>query len=99
MTSPRRLDGAVQGRPRIAPSGQAARPCCYDDNLGEIGNSTFFRKIVQIVRIGRSFWGTGLCLDGAALLQLDGRRVLDVLQNGLADPTHAAFVKVLAQPQ
>jgi hypothetical protein len=38
----------------------------------------------------------GLWLDGNALLNLDGRRVLDVLQQGLATPEHAAFVKKLA---
>jgi Uma2 family endonuclease len=35
----------------------------------------------------------GLWLDAEALLRLDGRRVLDVLQQGLNDPAHAAFVE------
>ena len=38
----------------------------------------------------------GLWLDPAALLALDGRRVLDVLRQGLATPEHAAFAARLA---
>jgi Uma2 family endonuclease len=37
----------------------------------------------------------GLWLDAAALLQLNGRRVLEVLQQGLCDPSHAAFLDAL----
>ncbi len=38
----------------------------------------------------------GLWLDPAALLQLDGRRLKEVLRQGLATPEHAAFVAKLA---
>lgn len=38
----------------------------------------------------------GLWLDPAALLRLDTKRLLEVLQQGLATPEHAAFVKKLA---
>lgn len=38
----------------------------------------------------------GLWLDPAALLRLDGRRLLEVLRQGLATPEHAAFVSRLA---
>ena len=38
----------------------------------------------------------GLWLDPAALLALDSRRMLEVLQQGLNTPEHAAFVKKLA---
>jgi Uma2 family endonuclease len=38
----------------------------------------------------------GLWLDPAALLHLDGARVLEVLRQGLATPEHAAFVASLA---
>jgi Uma2 family endonuclease len=37
----------------------------------------------------------GLWLDGRALLALDAARALEVLQQGLASPEHAAFVKRL----
>jgi hypothetical protein len=37
----------------------------------------------------------GLWLDAAALLRLDSARLLEVLQQGLADRSHAAFVKRL----
>jgi Uma2 family endonuclease len=40
----------------------------------------------------------GLWLDPAALLRRDGRRVREVLQQGLATPEHAAFVARLAGP-
>jgi Uma2 family endonuclease len=39
----------------------------------------------------------GLWLNAPALLQLDGRRMLETLQQGLNDPTHAAFVEELAR--
>jgi Uma2 family endonuclease len=38
----------------------------------------------------------GLWLDPAALLRLDGKRVREVLRQGLASPEHAAFVALLA---
>lgn len=38
----------------------------------------------------------GLWLDPAALLRLDGKRLKEVLQQGLATPEHAAFVARLA---
>jgi Uma2 family endonuclease len=38
----------------------------------------------------------GLWLDSAALLRLDGKRVKEVLQQGVATPEHAAFVERLA---
>ena len=38
----------------------------------------------------------GLWLDPAALLRLDGKRVMKVLNDGLASPEHAAFVAKLA---
>lgn len=38
----------------------------------------------------------GLWLDAAALLQLDSKRVLEVLHQGLASPEHAAFAAKLA---
>jgi Uma2 family endonuclease len=38
----------------------------------------------------------GLWLDVPALLALDGSRVLATLMRGLADPSHAAFVRELA---
>jgi hypothetical protein len=37
----------------------------------------------------------GLWLHANALLQLDGATVMDVLQQGLATPEHAAFVQRL----
>ncbi|HZT81031.1 MAG TPA: Uma2 family endonuclease [Gemmataceae bacterium] len=40
----------------------------------------------------------GLWLDAAALLRQDGRRVLEVLRQGLATPEHAAFITRLAAP-
>lgn len=39
----------------------------------------------------------GLWLDPQALLELNGRRLLDVLQQGLATSDHADFVKSLAR--
>ncbi|HUH62603.1 MAG TPA: Uma2 family endonuclease [Terracidiphilus sp.] len=39
----------------------------------------------------------GLWLDEAALWRPDGRRMLEVLQQGIATPEHAAFVSRLAQ--
>ncbi|MBW3598274.1 MAG: Uma2 family endonuclease [Planctomycetes bacterium] len=39
----------------------------------------------------------GLWLDPSALLRLDGRRVLDVLQKGIEDPSHQVFVDELAK--
>ena len=39
----------------------------------------------------------GLWLDAAALLKNDGRRVQEVLQQGLASSEHAAFVERLAE--
>lgn len=39
----------------------------------------------------------GLWLDPNALLQLDARRLLDTLQQGLNHPGHAAFVEELAR--
>jgi Uma2 family endonuclease len=41
----------------------------------------------------------GLWLDPAALLRNDGRRVTEVLRQGLASPEHAAFVARLATPR
>jgi Uma2 family endonuclease len=38
----------------------------------------------------------GLWLDSEALIQLNGRRLLEVLRQGLATPGHAAFVAQLA---
>ena len=38
----------------------------------------------------------GLWIDGAALVARDGRRLLEVLNQGLAAPEHAAFVRRLA---
>ena len=38
----------------------------------------------------------GLWIDGAALLARDSRRLLEVLNQGLATPEHAAFVRRLA---
>jgi hypothetical protein len=35
----------------------------------------------------------GLCLDAAALIRGDMARVLEVVQQGLASPEHAAFIK------
>jgi Uma2 family endonuclease len=46
-------------------------------------------------RLFRSRVFPGLWLDPDALLQLDGRRVLDALQQGLHDPAHPAFVEAL----
>ncbi len=46
--------------------------------------------------VSRSEVFPGLWLDTAALLQSDRRRVLEVLQQGLATPEHAAFVGRLA---
>jgi Uma2 family endonuclease len=40
----------------------------------------------------------GLWLDPAALLQLNSRRLLEVLRQGTASTEHAAFVKRLRQP-
>jgi hypothetical protein len=40
----------------------------------------------------------GLWLDPQALLQLDSNRILEVLQQGLASPEHAAFVDKLSRP-
>jgi Uma2 family endonuclease len=39
----------------------------------------------------------GLWLDGAAMLARDSKRVLQVLQQGLATPEHARFVEELAK--
>lgn len=39
----------------------------------------------------------GLWLHAPALLQLDGRQVMDTLQQGLATPAHAAFVRQLQE--
>jgi hypothetical protein len=39
----------------------------------------------------------GLWLDPAALLRRDGKRVREVLDQGLATPEHAAFVAKLAR--
>lgn len=39
----------------------------------------------------------GLWLDAAALLALDGARVLDALEQGLKSPEHAEFARSLAQ--
>ncbi|MBW3540637.1 MAG: Uma2 family endonuclease [Planctomycetes bacterium] len=38
----------------------------------------------------------GLWIDGAALVDRDSRRLMDVLNRGLATPEHAAFVERLA---
>ncbi len=46
--------------------------------------------------IYRSQTFPGLWLDPSALLRLDAPRVREVLQQGLATPEHAAFVKQLA---
>jgi Uma2 family endonuclease len=40
----------------------------------------------------------GIWLDPAALLRGDGRRLIEVLNQGLATPEHAAFVADLARP-
>ena len=40
----------------------------------------------------------GLWLDPQALVQLDRKRLLEVLRDGLATPEHAAFVGQLARP-
>jgi Uma2 family endonuclease len=40
----------------------------------------------------------GLWLDPAAMLRLDTNRVVEVLNQGLASPEHAEFVKSLQQP-
>jgi Uma2 family endonuclease len=45
----------------------------------------------------RSHVFPGLWLDGEGLLRLDGPRVLGLLQQGLQDPSHAAFVKALRE--
>ena len=45
--------------------------------------------------ISRSRVFPGLWLDAAALLRLDSTRLMEVLQQGLADRSHAAFVKRL----
>ncbi len=39
----------------------------------------------------------GLWLDGKAMLKADGKRVMEVLGQGLASPEHAAFVEELAR--
>jgi Uma2 family endonuclease len=39
----------------------------------------------------------GLWLDANALLKLEGLRVMEVLQQGLAEPSHAGFVEELAR--
>ena len=39
----------------------------------------------------------GLWLDAAALFQLDGLRVMEVLRQGMATPEHAAFVQRLQE--
>ena len=46
--------------------------------------------------IHRSGVFPGLWLDPEALIQLNGRRLLEVLRQGLATPGHAAFVAQLA---
>ena len=45
----------------------------------------------------RSVAFPGLWLDAAALLGLDGARLLAALRAGLASPEHAAFVQELAK--
>lgn len=45
----------------------------------------------------RSTMFPGLWLDVAALLQLDGQRVMDTLRQGLAIPEHAVFGQQLRE--
>jgi Uma2 family endonuclease len=47
--------------------------------------------------VSRSKVFPGLWIDGAALLKLDSARVVEIVQQGLASPAHAAFVRRLKQ--
>lgn len=55
-----------------------------------------FERATDAAGIHRSTVFPGLWLDAAALIAGDLRRVLTVLQEGLATPEHAAFVEELA---
>jgi Uma2 family endonuclease len=56
----------------------------------------FEAKLPDADGIVRSEVYPGLWLDPQAFLELNGKRLLQVLQNGLATPEHATFVKQLA---
>ena len=60
-------------------------------------DSEFTEKPVDSDNIHRSEVFPGLWLDPQALLELNGARLLEVLQRGLNTEEHARFVKRLAK--
>ena len=71
----------------------------YDDEIDwYIQREGLFQRLqADPSGIFRSETFPGLWLDGQALIRLDQLRVLQVLQQGIASPEHAAFVARLAQ--
>lgn len=71
----------------------------YDEELDwfELKGGKYVRLRPDPKGVIRSRVFPGLWLDGRALLKGDLARVLAVLQQGLASPEHAAFVKRLAK--